>query len=253
MVWSRPWTPRAGRLWTVAPRAQGFSEGACARLVEGVSAPRAAATAGALPAPLTRNHTRRERLRAGKVRDHPLRRRLRRAGHTDRDPVLHVELREAGEERGDMAVGSDAEHQHVELARRPARASPRRTPPRPPRRRRRPRRRASRALSRVGSDLVEQRPARLAARCGRGCRARRSARRPTRREPFAQSTADPGVRRAISRCTVSAMRAARQPDVRVPARRLGGRDSRRAGGGDHRRRARPRRRRPRGTRVTKQP
>ena len=73
-------------------------------------------TASALSSPLTTNHTSSLRLSAGKVRLIRSGGGLGESGDADRDRVVDVELREAGEQRGDVAVGSDAEHHHVEPA-----------------------------------------------------------------------------------------------------------------------------------------
>ena len=76
----------------------------------------ARATASALPSPLTRNHTALAAVERGEGQADALRRRLGGVGDADRDRVVDVELRVAGEQRGDVAVGADAEHHDVELA-----------------------------------------------------------------------------------------------------------------------------------------
>ena len=89
-----------------------------------VGPPGGATASALLRSPLTRNHTDSWRgCSAAKVRL------IRSGGGLGEpvtrygDPVVDVELREAGEQRGDVAVGADAEHHHVELAARRAPAS----------------------------------------------------------------------------------------------------------------------------------
>ena len=139
MVSSRPRTPRAG--------------------VRGSpSAARAAATASALSSPEARNQTARLRLRAPKVRVIRSGGGLGESRTAGGDPVVDVEGRVAGEERGAVAVGADAEHQHVELAGAVLAQRLRRTP------RRRPRRSAASAVEGIsctwaGSTPTESRKA----------------------------------------------------------------------------------------------
>ena len=99
-----------------------------------VPAASARATAPALPSPLTRNHTDRLRLRAPKVRLTRSGRRLGGVGDADGDLVVDVELGGAREQRGDVAVGAHAEHQHLERAGAVLAQRLRSTPPRPRRR-----------------------------------------------------------------------------------------------------------------------
>ena len=98
MVSSVPETPAAGVSWRSVPSA------------------RARATAGAFSSPLTRNQTALDAVEGVEGEADALRRRLGGAGDGDGDPVVDVELREAGEQRGDVAVRADAQHQHVERA-----------------------------------------------------------------------------------------------------------------------------------------
>ena len=84
-------------------------------LTEPVSA-RARATASALPSPETRNQTSRVRLRALKVSEIRSGGGLGESGDRDGDLVEHLELGEAGEQRGDVAVGTQAQQDQVELA-----------------------------------------------------------------------------------------------------------------------------------------
>ena len=99
IVASSPWTPAAGISWTSAVAV-------AERAAHGLGLVGAADHEPHLVGPVEG--------REGQA--DPLRRRLGGVGDRDGDRVVDVELREAGEQRGDVAVGPDAEHHQLEAS-----------------------------------------------------------------------------------------------------------------------------------------
>ncbi len=156
-----------------------------------LGSPSIAATASALPAPVASSRQLARGAQHGEAQRDPLGRRLGRVADAEAHRVLAgVERGRAGEQRGDVPVGADPEHDQVEhrqaapRRRRRARSAPRRSGARPRRARARRRMRctrsgatAARRQQRLGGEPVVAlaRP-----------RARRSARRRTTPRTSAQ-------------------------------------------------------------------
>ena len=161
---------------------------------------RARATASAFSSPLTRNHTARARLSAREGQGDPLRRRLGRVGAPPTAIGRRRRARLAREQRGDVAVGPDAEHHAPRTRRLPcSRSSSAYAAAASVDASRRRRWTASRARGRVDADARRGSRPRLAGVAVGASRARRTARRPTRPRPATSRPRDSGGEPARSR------------------------------------------------------